>query len=243
MGPMNGALLEAALRYADLGYPVFPCAPGGKSPITEHGFRDASTDPKQIEHWWTQTPTANIGLPTENLLVVDIDGADNSWLVEQPDRRIDLAVGPMARTPRGGRHHLFRRPVDRAWRCTESRLAPSVDTRTAGGYIVVPPSVSTQGAGYEWVPDQDLDVSVERLPEPPAWLAEELDRVDPIVAQFAHGGACGGQRRRRQPDPPGPAQRHPGPTGGHDAPGRDVPRRNRRGARTGEPRPLPPALG
>lgn len=31
-------LLAAALWYADLGYPVFPCAPGDNKPITKHGF-------------------------------------------------------------------------------------------------------------------------------------------------------------------------------------------------------------
>ena len=32
-------LLANALRYAELGYPVLPCAPGGKTPLTEHGFK------------------------------------------------------------------------------------------------------------------------------------------------------------------------------------------------------------
>ena len=38
-------LKDAALKYAMLGYAVFPCQPGGKKPITEHGLRDAYTDP------------------------------------------------------------------------------------------------------------------------------------------------------------------------------------------------------
>ena len=54
-----GSLLEAALRYAELGYPVFPCAPGTKRPLTENGFHDAVTDPDQIERWWTERPNAN----------------------------------------------------------------------------------------------------------------------------------------------------------------------------------------
>lgn len=43
----NGVLLQAAIRYAELGYPVFPCAPGTKTPLTEHGFHDATVDPEQ----------------------------------------------------------------------------------------------------------------------------------------------------------------------------------------------------
>ena len=37
--------LEAAQRYADAGWPVFPLIPGEKVPVTKHGFRDATTDP------------------------------------------------------------------------------------------------------------------------------------------------------------------------------------------------------
>ena len=48
---MEGTLekmLSSALQYAELGYPVFPCVPSGKRPLTKHGFKDATTDPEQI---------------------------------------------------------------------------------------------------------------------------------------------------------------------------------------------------
>ena len=66
-------VLEAARRYAELGYPVFPCVSGDKTPQTAHGYKDASTDPDQIDRWWTQKPSSNIGIPTDGLLVLDID--------------------------------------------------------------------------------------------------------------------------------------------------------------------------
>ena len=47
-------LLSAALRYAELGYPVFPCEPGTNRPATAHGFKDATTDPARIERWWAE---------------------------------------------------------------------------------------------------------------------------------------------------------------------------------------------
>jgi hypothetical protein len=170
----NG-LLTAALRYAELGYPVFPCVPGGKAPLTEHGFYDATTDPEQIERWWTQHPSANTGISAEGLVVIDIDGEANSWPGD-PERALDLAAGPMALTPRGGRHVVFRKPEGKAWKCSTGKLAPGVDVRTDGGYIVVPPSRTAQGE-YRWVEDLELDEPAERLPEPPAWLVEELDRL------------------------------------------------------------------
>ncbi len=186
-----GELLTTALRYADLGYRVFPCSPRTKHPITEHGFKDASADSAQIERWWAQHPTANIGIATEGLLVVDVDGDKNLW-PGNPDCAADLAgAGAIAITPRGGRHYLFRRIATAAWRCSESRLAPKVDTRTDGGYIVAAPSVTGDGA-YQWAPGLELDEPLDRLPDPPAWLVGELDRLatgSPTLAHVAAGDA------------------------------------------------------
>ena len=49
---MTADLLAAALRYAAVGWPVFPCKPDSKEPATIHGFKDATTDPAVIEAWW-----------------------------------------------------------------------------------------------------------------------------------------------------------------------------------------------
>ncbi len=190
----SGELLAAALRYAELGYRVFPCVPSGKAPFTEHGFHDASAEADQIECWWAQHPCANIGLPAEGLLVIDIDGESNPWPID-PNRCADLAqAGAIALTPRGGKHYVFRRPADKAWRCTEGRLANQVDTRTDGGYIVVAPSV-IEGTPYRWAPGLELDDPADRLPQPPVWLVQELDRLvqngngSPTLANVATGAA------------------------------------------------------
>ena len=186
-------LLTAALRYAEFGYRVFPCVPGGKAPLTAHGFHDATVDPEQIEKWWSQHPSANIGIPTAGLVVIDIDGDTNPWLADDHERMLDLARGPMAITPRGGSHRLFRQPAGKNWRCTEGRLAPKVDTRADGGYIVAPPSVVDGGKAYRWAPGLELDDPPERLPEPPPWLAAELDRLANGTPTLAHVAAGGGE--------------------------------------------------
>jgi hypothetical protein len=176
MRTTDGALAAAARRYAELGYPVFPCAPDQKVPLTEHGFRDASVDPDQVDRWWAQHPAANVGIATEGLVVVDVDGADNPWPADDPDRALDLAGAPLAQTPRAGRHVWFRQPAGRRWRCTEGRLADKVDTRADGGYVVVPPSV-VEGRPYRWAPGLALDDSPEHLSEPPGWLVAALDAL------------------------------------------------------------------
>ena len=45
-------------------------------------------------------PTANVAIAAEGLVVIDIDGADNLWLHDDPDRYRQLAIGPMG--PRRG---------------------------------------------------------------------------------------------------------------------------------------------
>lgn len=170
-------MLEAAIQYAELGYRVFPCAAEvNPVPLTRHGFKDATGDCEQIERWWTRHPNACIGLAAIGLLVVDIDAPPNPWLAGDADLAMDLLAGPTSITPSGGRHHIFRRPAGKSWSCTVGQLAPRVDTRTDGGYIVVPPSTRPDGS-YRWLEGCDLDVGPDQLPEPPAWLVERLDAL------------------------------------------------------------------
>ena len=143
------SLGDAALCYAELGYPVFPLRPRDKRPITEHGVKDASSDPKEIRAWWQRWPDANIGLACDGLIVVDIDPrnggpADRSDFIEQ--------FGPIPETAEaitggGGRHILFRYaggPVPK-------QLAEGIDLKAGeGAYIVVAPSIHPTGGRYSW---------------------------------------------------------------------------------------------
>jgi hypothetical protein len=164
---------EAALRYADLGYAVFPCAPGRKTPLTANGFHAATTDLDQIEAWWQRWPNANIAVPTRGLVVIDVDGPENPWLVDEPDRLAELASNCVSTTPSGGRHYFFRQPEGDAIRCQTGRLAPHVDVRADGGYVLVPPSV-VAGKAYRWVEGLELDQPLENQRPPPPWLVEKL---------------------------------------------------------------------
>jgi hypothetical protein len=133
-------LLAAALRYAELGYPVFPCAPEAKTPLTEHSHFEATADAERIEAWWIERPNANVAIATTGLVVVDVDAASR-WLSDAPERAAELAVAPLSLTANSGRQYVFRQPAGKAWRNTTGRLAEHVDTRADGGYVVVPPNV------------------------------------------------------------------------------------------------------
>lgn len=142
-----GALLAAALWYADtLGLPVFPCLPGGKRPLTAHGYKDATTDLDRIRAWWKASPEANIGIPTGGRFeVFDVDGPEGlialGDYMDQGAFPIPLGI---VLTPRG--RHIYVPPTGAG---NTTGLLPKVDVRGVGGYVVAPPSRTPEGT-YFW---------------------------------------------------------------------------------------------
>lgn len=127
--------LQLAEDLAAQGLPVFPCT-RKKAPACEHGFKDAVCAPEAVRALWRRSPAPLIGVPTgasSGFDVLDIDprhGGDQWW------RRASHLIPPtrIHRTGSGGLHVFFRHqdPV----RNTESKIAPGVDTRGEGGYII-----------------------------------------------------------------------------------------------------------
>ena len=139
------ALPVAARELARAGVPVFPCAPGEKTPIVASGFQLATTDLSQVTGWWRWQPNANIGIPTgaaSGLVVIDVDvHGVNGYASYARAARAGLIPAPLATvtTPTGGQHAYF--PVDpareqRSWAVGKA----GVDCRGNGGYIIAPPS-------------------------------------------------------------------------------------------------------
>jgi hypothetical protein len=166
---------EAALFYAGLGYPVFPCRINDKRPATDHGCYDATTDVEQINRWWTTNPDLNVAIATNGLVVVDIDGADNHWPGEE--HSMELASVPTAKTPSGGSHRYFRQPEKKSYKNSVKKLADNVDTRSNGGYVLAPPS-QVNGGSYAWVDGCELDTGPEDLKEAPSWISDKLDEAE-----------------------------------------------------------------
>src|SRR3546814_15372330 len=68
--------VDAAVRLASAGVPVFPCVPLQKNPLTEHGFHDATTPASVVAEWWRQWPDANVAMPTGFASRVDVVAID-----------------------------------------------------------------------------------------------------------------------------------------------------------------------
>lgn len=147
---------KAAMRYAQLGFAIFPIKYRGKTPLTTNGVKDASNDPAIIQGWWEKWPNANIGLATgirNNLLVIDLDVDEDKgingyetlkdWQKDHgslPDTWISI-------TGRGGYHWIFKTNEHFGNRVG---LLEGIDIRGDNGYIVAPPSLHPNGKSYEW---------------------------------------------------------------------------------------------
>ncbi|MFJ3861025.1 bifunctional DNA primase/polymerase [Streptomyces sp. NPDC090085] len=190
--------LADALALAARGWPVFPLRPGSKAPALHRADRcarvgicadahvkweqRATTSPAVIIRCWTHKPY-NIGLATgpAGLVVVDLDmpktgdvqdapgGADNlSALCERAGQAVPDTL--TVRTPSGGTHLYFTAPDGVRLGNTAGKLAPLVDTRGHGGYVVAPGSTTAAGT-YEVTdgsPVAELPAWLLSLLQPPA---------------------------------------------------------------------------
>jgi Bifunctional DNA primase/polymerase, N-terminal/Protein of unknown function (DUF3987) len=217
-------MLDAAVEYARRGVPVFPvwgvargcCACGshpcgennrnaGKHPhrLAPHGFKNATVDEATIRAWWTEAPDANIGAPTGQWCdVVDVDprnGGDVT-LAELERRHGPLPDTAEVLTGGGGRHIYFA-PTPTSLGKT---AGTGIDIKTAGGYVLLPPSGHVSGGIYlDEILHPLFDTPLARMP---AWLvtfasspASELHtnghRAAPDEWVEKLGGAPEGQRR------------------------------------------------
>lgn len=142
-------LLDAAIAYAEFGWPVFPLKPRGKQPATRHGFKDATTNPRHIKSWWDTNPNHNIGLATGHAFdVIDIDPPQGtySYLELLNDGLNDLPdAHGMVATASGG-IHLYVKPTGKG---NAAGVRPGIDYRGLGGYVVAPPSTLGE-RGWSW---------------------------------------------------------------------------------------------
>jgi hypothetical protein len=164
---MFASVRAAAAR----GWHVFPLGEGTKRPAVDRWEERATTDPDRITSWWGRHPDHNYGVACgrSGLVVVDLDrhdeAADGVAAFRQVVDRHGGGWWPdtlQVSTPTGG-EHLYFDAGERTLRNTTGRIAPGVDTRAGGGYVVGPGSRVSAGGWRLWC---DRPVA----PCPP-WLA------------------------------------------------------------------------
>jgi hypothetical protein len=166
-------MLASALALAQKGMAVFPCRPRDKRPATAHGLKDATHDLAVIRQWWKDEPACNIGIATgavSRVFAIDIDGFD----AEVELRKLEAEHGALPPTVEAlsarGRHLYFQMP-EIPIANSAGKIAPGIDVRGNGGYVLAPPSVHPSGKLYSWSVD-----SAKAFAAAPDWL---LDRIAP----------------------------------------------------------------
>jgi hypothetical protein len=164
-------MLRTALTLASRGMHVFPCVPRRKEPACEHGLRDDTIDHGIIRQWWHCEPHYNVAIATgtiSKIFAIDIDGLD----AEAGLRRLEAehsALPPTVEVITGRGRHLYFEMPESTVRNSTGKIAPGVDVRGDGGYVIVPPSIHPSGRAYAWSVD-----SAKTFATAPDWLLARI---------------------------------------------------------------------
>ncbi len=182
--------LEHALAYAQLGWRLAPIPPTFKYPHKVDNWQQKATaDPDKIRKHWGTHPDHGICVPTgpgSGIVAIDIDsykGGDEGWA------ELEALHGPAPETVEaitggGGRHLLFRHPIDGPviTNAAAAHLPAGIDVRGDGGQICIAPTIHPSGTPYAWEVEHD-PLDGYPIADLPTWLLELLTR--PPVAQEA----------------------------------------------------------
>ncbi|WP_327138935.1 bifunctional DNA primase/polymerase [Nocardia sp. NBC_01327] len=165
--------LDAALSAAARGWYVFPLQPHTKVPAIKDWQHRATTEENRIRDFWPHQCRSNVAIATgpSGLHVIDLDthhGLDGPAtfyrLATTIGTRATLLTYSVA-TP-GGRHLYYRVPGGLLLPNTAARIAPGIDSRGHGGYVVAAGSHTHDG---------DYRALTTRHPrELPPWLLQLL---------------------------------------------------------------------
>lgn len=172
---------KAAIDYVAKNISVIPVGSDKRPLISWKEYQTRIADIDEIAQWWLTFPDSQVGIVTgriSNLTVVDIEkGGDPSFLPQNTT---------IVKTGGSGWHYFFK-----FYEGTHNtaRIRPLVDTRSEGGFVVAPPSVSSKGA-YEVIKKAPL------LPFPIELFGGEKKQVKrQNFREVAKGGVAGSRNQ------------------------------------------------
>jgi putative DNA primase/helicase len=144
------ALPQQISKAALYGWKLFPVRRDTKQPFAGFKWREhATNNVQQLEQWATQYLDCNWAMATgqaSGVFIVDLDGPDgNAWA-----KAIDLPYSLTVSTGKGF-HVYFLIPSGASVKNSAGKVAPGVDIRGDGGYVVIPPSIHSSGKPYEYL--------------------------------------------------------------------------------------------
>lgn len=162
----------------EYGIAVFPCGPD-KKPRTGHGFKDASTSMETIDGWFLDSDSL-VGVPTgKAFFVVDVDPAGEDWYTANAGR---LSCGCVNKTRRGW-HLVYQVPKGATIPNSAGKIAPGVDVRGTGGYVIWWPAAGLPSTG-----------TLADIGPPPEWLLDLIQKPEKKGNGADHGRIPEGQR-------------------------------------------------
>lgn len=158
------AELSAAQSYVFKGWAVFPIRYGHKTPLTPRGLHDAVKNSDELTKYFPDHQRRNVGITTgrvSGIVVIDVDAYRGGSLSALEGQLGGLPITLQARTRAGGQHLYFKYPANSTIRSHNGVIAPHVDVKADGGYVVAPPSfVEADDKGsaghYVWLNDSAL---------------------------------------------------------------------------------------
>lgn len=156
----------------------------GECGLPGHGVHDATTDPAAVRALFAAAPRATgygiaCGRAPHRLVGIDLDidtahGNDSVGALQQLALQHLFTIPPTVTvlTPSGGRHLWLTGPADTTVPNSAGRLAPGIDVRGSGGYLVGPGSVTAHGRyrlapGTAHLPPAPCPRALLRLLTPP----------------------------------------------------------------------------
>jgi Bifunctional DNA primase/polymerase, N-terminal/AAA domain len=150
-------------------------------------FQEELVPEPRFKQWYSQgglfVRHQNMGILTgrasRNVFVLDLDtykgsGAAEWWRAQCfLNNHDEIPHSWRSRTGGGGQHLFFRAPE--GWLIPNNATPLGVDVKGQGGFVVVPPSLHTDGI-YTWEPGYSPD-EVGELEEAPQWLLDAIDAV------------------------------------------------------------------
>lgn len=176
------SMRDHAIGLARKGFRVFKLRLDSKKPEVEAFPDQASSDPAVVAEMWSCPVTGeplhnNIGISTDDLLVIDVDVKNGKQGAESLETLIDCfglnIKTRTALTPSGGRHLYYRLPAGSLVRGDlTGKLGHGIDVRSYHNFVVAPGSTLPEGV-YVW---DDENVSVD---DAPGWVVGVLGAAIP----------------------------------------------------------------
>ena len=183
------------IRLAAQGWRLLPCAERGKKALIRDWPRRASCDADVIRKWAREHEGCNWAVlcgADSGVWVLDIDGEPgNASLRSLVEQHGEEWTRTLAVTTERGQHFYFAYPPGTTIKNSTRKLGAGLDVRGEGGYALVPPSIHSSGARYEWTSPLNGFAPASA----PAWLLEMVTSAARPVVQASEIGILPKGRR------------------------------------------------